>query len=402
MDGNNIKAAPFSGTPSLHVEADLPRPAKHPLQSVIDEEFHSAKRLRSSDTEKEDDPEATKSVAGAHTQQYRQGQTQQQPQKPKDKPPPASKDQINLKYCLKYHKTVIMGEGAVVVYTESKINKNKTGEPYIYSYNLRRIELPAELKAMIFSHLDFRTLGKACMGKNTKASKMGGKIVVSIPELRRVIHEHDINAFLMNNEIPYCPAMAATLGVKNQWAYVLVLFRFMLEKGCHGCGAGVYIGCHSWVLGKKFCGVCLESNLIHYLEAYRIFAGSFGHQVPTLYHRFEFGRLLEGTPHSTQVGRACNQGSTDISPISQRWFLREHVQSRINEFRQCLRLCWLYRTFMMPWQVFDAYRCGDFTRGQNQAAPIRALDSDENEDNVAAWLEFARVMEIWAVAHDHR
>lgn len=53
-------------------------------------------------------------------------------------------------------------------------------------------------------------------------------------------------------------------------------------------------------------------------------------------------------------------------------------------------------------QVFDTYKYRDFTGVQNQAMPIRQLDWRTNQDNMADWLEFARLMEIWAVAHDGR
>ncbi|KAE9973863.1 hypothetical protein EG328_004193 [Venturia inaequalis] len=386
--------------PDFSVDEDLPRPDKHPLHSTTDEESAPAKRRRHGDT-KESNAVAIADINGANTQQTRNEQPEQQQRSKKQEHPRSSKKQFKLMCRLKYNDTARMGERAVVVYTTSQLNKNKAGDPCNYSYNLRRIPVPAEVIAMIFPHVGFRTLGKACMGKNTKESKMQGKIAVSSAELKKVIHEHALNGFFARNEIPYSPAMAATLGADNQWAYLLILFRFMLEKGCHGCEAGVYIGCHYWVFGKNFCENCLETKLVHHLEAHQIFAWSFGNQVPTHTSHNMFDDVLECTPHSTKAGRACDQGNTSISPISQRWFLREHVQCRINEFRDVVGLCQYHRMTMNDaLQVFDTYKYRDFTGMQNQAMPIRQLDWRTNQDNMADWLEFARLMEIWAVAHD--
>lgn len=248
--------------PDFSVDEDLPRPDKHPLHSTTDEESAPAKRRRHGDT-KESNAVATADINGANTQQTRNEQPEQQQRSKKQEHPRPSKKQIKLMCRLKYNDTARMGERAVVVYTTSQLNKNKAGDPCNYSYNLRRIPVPAEVIAMIFPHVGFRTLGKACMGKNTKESKMQGKIAVSSAELKKVIHEHALNGFFARNEIPYSPAMAATLGADNQWAYLLILFQFMLEKGCHGCEAGVYIGCHYWVFGKNFCENCLETKLVH-------------------------------------------------------------------------------------------------------------------------------------------
>lgn len=269
MDSSKTNAVRSPAPRRLHAYEDLPRPAKHPLQSDADEESAPAKRLRSSDNEEEDNPEATVDVNGVNTQQIRHDQPQLQQREDREDYPPASKRQVNLMCRLKYNNTFRMGEQVVVVHTMNTIKKNKTGNPCEYSYNLRGIHLPAEMIANIFSHMGFRTLGKACMGKNTKASKMHGKIVVSSAELKRRFHEHDLHTFFLRNGIPYSPAMAATLGVNSSWAYVLVLFRFMLEKGCHGCGAGVYIGCHYWAFGQNFCGNCLKDKLIHVSTAVR-------------------------------------------------------------------------------------------------------------------------------------
>lgn len=300
-------------TDATTASKDLRRPAKHLLHSDTDEDSAPAKRIRSLDTQ-ENDAEATANIKDTNTQQSHHGQPQQQQRAPKKKKwPPSSKQQINLMHRLKYNNTARMGKRAVVVFTENANmqSRKKVNDPHIYSYGLRVLGLPAELKAMIFSYLDFRTLGKACMGKNTKAGKMQGKIVVSSAELREVVWEGALEAFFARNEIPYSPAMAAALGVDNRYDYVLILFRFMLEKGCHGCGAGVYIGCHYWVFGKNFCGDCLKANLVDVRTTVRL---------PT---------CLTNSATSTKKRSKCLRNASRL--------LTQPIQSR---FEACLTSYW--------------------------------------------------------------
>lgn len=278
---------------------DLRRPAKRVRHLDTEEESVPAKRVRLHDTEEDDAEVGTKNEEGLSNGGNTTTDEETTIIDTKTEPPKKVRisRRLNPRQFILHHDSK-----SVIVHTLGNVR------------HMLSLPFPQEIIEKVIGNLDFRTLGLACMGKDERTKKekksdatvnedvrqngdvveangfagimsldalkycgdadvtgrkdMRGQITVSRTSLMEVIDRKTLHAFGRNNRIPWNTRIEAFLGLRvdddsgNPWSYLIILFRFLLEIGCHGCGGTPRVSCYYWTFGLRMCKHCLKDNLI--------------------------------------------------------------------------------------------------------------------------------------------